>query len=559
MRRKNNWKRFLCFVLAAVMLCSSVSIADAAGVKISVKERNEYFSKSAFIGNSISVGQKMYFNTQGKGFLGNPIVMARTSYSFMNDKRSNRPYMIQYKGVAYKAKDAIAISKVKRVFICMGTNDMYGSPDLVFQSYKEYLQGIRKKNPKVIIFIESMPPMCGGKKYLNNSAILKLNEKMKAYCEKTKDMYFIDIGKGLRDAKGALIRKYSSDGYVHLTMSGYKIWTDNVIAYVEKLLLQEKKADAAVKKAAKTRFAEDYNAAKELVNQLDKSTTKDGLKEKLKKIKVKKPKTKPIVDITEDAGDTEIPPDTETPGEPETQEKPEKPEKPAKPAKPAKPVGKIVTKNGKKYYQYENGKKEKSKFITVKGKTYYFGKDGAMEKGWMKKGSSYYYFDRSTGVQTKKGKVDGITIKNGTARKNDYSIKKIETMITAKGIMNKVTKATDSKSQKLKKVFDWVLKHPYKRHRILSHVKKNKGWEIIFANDIYKTGNGCCVSEACAFAFLAHECGYESYVCDDTGHAWTEIDGRVYDTLFAEAKSYKNYYNSSYKTAKLHRVGKLKI
>ena len=122
------------------------------------------------------------------------------------------------------------------------------------------------------------------------------------------------------------------------------------------------------------------------------------------------------------------------------------------------------------------------------------------------------------------------------------------------------TKTTDSKQKKLKKVFNWVLKHPYKRYRTLKSVQSKKGWEITFANDVYKKGQGCCVSEASAFAFLAHECGYKNvYICDDTGHAWTEINGRVYDTLFAEAKNYNKYYNSSYGTAGLHRVGKLKI
>ena len=133
-------------------------------------------------------------------------------------------------------------------------------------------------------------------------------------------------------------------------------------------------------------------------------------------------------------------------------------------------------------------------------------------------------------------------------------------MITAKKIMQANTKTTDSKQKKLKKVFNWVLKHPYKRYRTLKSVQSKKGWEITFANDVYKKGQGCCVSEASAFAFLAHECGYKNvYICDDTGHAWTEINGRVYDTLFAEAKNYNKYYNSSYGTAGLHRVGKLKI
>ncbi|MCI8560917.1 MAG: hypothetical protein HFH03_07345 [Dorea sp.] len=225
--------------------------------------------------------------------------------------------------------------------------------------------------------------------------------------------------------------------------------------------------------------------------------------------------------------------------------------------------GKIVKEKGNQYYKYANGKKAKSKFITVGKKTYYFAKNGVMEKGWMKKGKEYYYFDRITGVQKKKTTVDGIKInKDGKAKKTAYNEKKIAVMITAKNIVKKNTKVTDSKAQKRKKMFEWVIKTPYRRYRILSRVRKKKGWEMDFANDIFKKGRGCCVSDACAFAFLAHECGYTTYVCDDGGHAWTEINGRVFDTLFAERRNrreYKKYYNSSYKAARLHRAHKLKI
>ena len=226
-----------------------------------------------------------------------------------------------------------------------------------------------------------------------------------------------------------------------------------------------------------------------------------------------------------------------------------------------KPEGKLLTKKGKTYYEYANGTKAKKTFVEIKGKTYYFGKKGVMQKGWMKKGKGYIYFDRSTGVQKKNTTIDGIKLdKKGRAKKSSYNNEKIKTMLKANSIMCKVTKPTDTKEQKLKKVFNWVLKHQYKRHRIFAKVRSTKGWEMTYANDIYGVGTGCCVSEACALAFLAHECGYKDvYVCDDTGHAWVEINGHVYDTLFAEAKSYKSYYNSTYKTARLHRVNKLKI
>lgn len=223
--------------------------------------------------------------------------------------------------------------------------------------------------------------------------------------------------------------------------------------------------------------------------------------------------------------------------------------------------GKLVKENENYYYKNANGKKVKSKFVTIGKKTYYFGKNGTMVKGWMKKGKKYYYFNRKTGVQKKKGKVDGISIrKDGTAVANKESVKKIEVMIEAKKIVSKQTKATDTKSEKLKKVFNWVMKHPYKRYRILAQVRTKKNWEIDYVNDIFKKGNGCCVSESSAFAYLAKECGYSKvYICDDTAHAWVEIDGKVYDTLFAETKGYDKYFKSTYKVAKLHCANKLKI
>lgn len=223
--------------------------------------------------------------------------------------------------------------------------------------------------------------------------------------------------------------------------------------------------------------------------------------------------------------------------------------------------GKWITVKGEKYYQFQDGTRAKKQFVEIQGKRYYFGKKGVMQTGWMKQGKDYYYFDRSSGVQKLGGKVDGISIKkNGKAKKTAYSKKKLAVMIEAKKIVNKVTKPTDKKSEKLKKVFNWVLKHPYKRYRILAQAREKKDWVMDYANDIYKKGDGCCVSEACAFAFLAKECGYKKvYVCDDKEHAWVEIGGRVYDVLFAKAKDYNKYYNADYKTARLVRLNKNKV
>ncbi len=222
--------------------------------------------------------------------------------------------------------------------------------------------------------------------------------------------------------------------------------------------------------------------------------------------------------------------------------------------------GKLITKKGNQYYKYKQGKYAKGKFIKIDNKMHYFNKKGIMEKGWTKKGDEYYYFSLEKGIQRFDRVVDGIKIKkDGTVDKTSYNVSKIETMITAKHIMQDITESTDSKEVKLKKAFDWVMKHPYHQYRKLNKIWENKGWEMIFANDMFKKGDGCCVSESSSLAFLANSIGYTAYVGHDTSHAWCEIGGHVYDTLFAEIRGYDNYYNAPYSRAGFHRVDRRKI
>lgn len=55
------------------------------------------------------------------------------------------------------------------------------------------------------------------------------------------------------------------------------------------------------------------------------------------------------------------------------------------------------------------------------------------------------------------------------------------------------------------------------------------------------------------------------YVCtdgyrnDENSHGWTEINGRVYDPLFAEAKSYSRNYGVRYGVYPLSPVMRVKI
>jgi len=157
--------------------------------------------------------------------------------------------------------------------------------------------------------------------------------------------------------------------------------------------------------------------------------------------------------------------------------------------------------------------------------------------------------------------VDGIRLKkSGQAVATNANIQKIQTMIKARNIVLQVTKPGDTLEQKIKKCFLWVFQFPYRQYRRLNPIYRQPGWEVTFANDIFDRRQGCCVSEASATAFLFNECGCKTvYVATDTGHAWVELNGRVYDPLFAEARGFSNYYNRPYAGYGMYAVVKHKI
>lgn len=207
------------------------------------------------------------------------------------------------------------------------------------------------------------------------------------------------------------------------------------------------------------------------------------------------------------------------------------------------------TVNNKKVY-YVNGNLANG-FADVSGKTYFF-EDGIITYGWRLFDGAYYHLDRSTGTLAKNTTVDGIKVdKNGKAENTSYNNEKIKTFIKARKIMEKVTDPSDSVSEKKLKCFNWVMSCSYRQYRLVGASMKISGWEMLFANDIFDNGNGCCGSTSAAFAFLAVECGCQDvYFCDDgvstDGHAWVTMDGnnRVYDVVFAKSKSFNKNYDA---------------
>ena len=268
--------------------------------------------------------------------------------------------------------------------------------------------------------------------------------------------------------------------------------------------------------------------------------------------------TEPVGNVTP-AGETEPPKESVQPGHTAGPKDSIKPKSTAKPTVTPVP-GRLVHKKYTTRYVYKGGKKLTKSFLTLKKKTYYFDKNGDMYHGWLKRDGAYYYLDRGTGVLVHHGKADGIRIHKGQAVQTKLSVRKIETMRTAARLLGQITKPSDTREQKKMKCYQYIMKCDYRRYRFLEPIYKKKGWESTFANDIFRHHAGCCVSESSALAFLFHEIGYKDvYVCHDTSHAWVELNGRVYDNLFSEAKDFWKYYNATYESFGLHPVDKRKI
>ena len=197
---------------------------------------------------------------------------------------------------------------------------------------------------------------------------------------------------------------------------------------------------------------------------------------------------------------------------------------------------------------------------TINGKAYLFSQKGILLTGTQTVGNTTYYLsDRGRLEMKKVATQNGNLYYDGDGKKlSDVKVQDIETLERAKKIAAEITNSSMTQEQKLKACFDWVIKKPYVMRRKFVN---EPGWPALYANDHFLLGGGNCESDACAFAYLAKAIGYTNiYVCTDSdgtwglAHSWAEINGLVYDPLFAEAKNYNKYYGAPYGVYELHPI-----
>ena len=117
----------------------------------------------------------------------------------------------------------------------IGTNDLSKgkTPDEILINYKKIVSRIRKYNPELDLFIQSVLPI--NEKYFllppkyDNKKIKLLNQMIKKL-EGDKVTY-INLFDNFLDSSGNLKSEYSNDG-LHLNGRGYQKWKEILVKYI---------------------------------------------------------------------------------------------------------------------------------------------------------------------------------------------------------------------------------------------------------------------------------------------------------------------------------------
>lgn len=134
-------------------------------------------------------------------------------------------------GVLKRMEESIFALKPSKLFLLIGTNDIYNdtfTKDETIRNIKNIIVLVGKKLPDTKIYLESIYPISfenNGKIDLfaigsrTNEKIDELNEELKLLAQ-THGIEYIDVNKHLKDKNGNLKLDYTIDG-LHISVKGY--------------------------------------------------------------------------------------------------------------------------------------------------------------------------------------------------------------------------------------------------------------------------------------------------------------------------------------------------
>ena len=192
-----------------------------------------FYENAALLGDSIGYG--LFKNETLSGGLGHPVFLVRGGVSIIGLVKNVKNVI--YQGQELPIADAIAASGVDRVFILLGQNDLdFMEPEEVLEYLKTMVEMIRKKNPQVILVIQSCIP-----KYNEDIRFSERNERVRFYNTLVEPyaaeagLQYMELAPYVEDHVCSMAKIYCLDE-LHLNPEGCRIWMEVLKAYT---LVQE--------------------------------------------------------------------------------------------------------------------------------------------------------------------------------------------------------------------------------------------------------------------------------------------------------------------------------
>jgi lysophospholipase L1-like esterase len=188
------------------------------------------FKNIIFLGDSIISGFEFCKDTteiNGEKVFKETTVVAAVGYSLKNavSEISKNSVNLNHERKAMRPEDIIALMDNEYVFVCLGLNDLFGTPlDEYIENYGRLVKNIREKSPGKTIAVLSVTPLVSGQAWglMTNKVIAEANDRLMEFAGDN-DLYFIDWATAIRDEYGALHKNLSSDGFCHLKPEAYKL------------------------------------------------------------------------------------------------------------------------------------------------------------------------------------------------------------------------------------------------------------------------------------------------------------------------------------------------
>lgn len=151
----------------------------------------------------------------------------------------NKPLIIN-RGIAgdtssglLRRLEEVLRSNPAKIFLMIGVNDLLfvGSGDIL-KNYEAIIKQIKEKSPDTKLYLQSVLPVNREVSLIpiKNETINDLNTGIQELAEKY-DLPYLDIHQLLKDDKGQLNEKYTSDG-IHLNGAAYLTWTKAIAQHL---------------------------------------------------------------------------------------------------------------------------------------------------------------------------------------------------------------------------------------------------------------------------------------------------------------------------------------